>query len=176
MKKAILVSLIFIFAVTGQAFANDVAKIGVIDFQMIIQKSSAGKIIQKKLKAKKQELVDRINAERKALNTFLKNLESEKLVLTQEQLIAKERTRRIKINDLKDLQERASRELKMLETKLLDEAQKEVTAIVGELGKKEGFLLVLEKNTSSVIYRPDHVDITDRVIKLYNLKIANKKN
>ncbi len=177
MKKTIgVLSGIILFSVlVSQSFAADVAKIGVINFQKIMAQSSAGKMVQKQLSDKKKTLIDKINSQRTQLNDFFKSLEREKLVLNQEQLSAKERTKRIKINDLKKMQEDSSKELKKLEFDLISKVQKKVFIIAQKIGKSQGFLLILEKNTSGVIYHPDHIDITDKVIKTYNIDMAKIK-
>ncbi len=56
-KQAILITaLIFIFGITMSAFGADVAKIGILDFQKILNESSAGKIVQKQLRTKLKEI------------------------------------------------------------------------------------------------------------------------
>lgn len=169
--SCVILSLVFI----SQTFAADVAKIGVIDFKEIIQQSAAGKMVSKQLGDKQKELVDKINAERTQFNEFSKNFEREKLVLSEEQIREKERTGRIKYNDLKKLQEDSTNELKKLEFELITKIQQKVTEISSEIGKTQGFLLILEKSSSGVIYSPDHIDITDKVIKAYNLEMAKIK-
>jgi len=53
--------------------------------------------------------------------------------------------------------------------------QKAVFEIANKMGKEEGYLLVLEKKTAGIIYHPDQIDITDQVIKKYNLKVSKAK-
>lgn len=177
MKKTIglLSGIILIFVLVGQTFAADVAKIGIINFQKIVAQSSAGKIAQKQLKNEQKKLIDKINSERTQLNEFFKSLEREKLVLSQEQLSAKEREKRIKINDLKKMQEDSSKRLKKLEYDLFSKIQKKVFEIAQKIGKEQGFLLILEKKQAGVIYHPDNIDITDRIIKTFNIDMAKIK-
>ncbi|MGA2192870.1 MAG: OmpH family outer membrane protein [Nitrospirota bacterium] len=42
----------------------------------------------------------------------------------------------------------------------------EVQAVIGKFGKEEGYTLILER--SVVLYAPEAVDVTDRVIKAYD--------
>jgi outer membrane protein len=101
-----------------------------------------------------------------------KRLEREAMVMNKEKRVEKERELRIKINDFKALQKNYTREFKEMEAKLVRKIRKSVYELVGELGKKEGFLLILEKHESGVVFMPDTVDITDQVIKLYNESLA----
>ena len=46
--------------------------------------------------------------------------------------------------------------------------QKEVVELVQEIGKKEGYTLIVEKRTGGVVYAQPSTDITDSVIEAYN--------
>ena len=46
--------------------------------------------------------------------------------------------------------------------------QKAVMDIVQKIGKKEGFLLIIEKKTAGVMYNPESIDITEKIITEYN--------
>jgi outer membrane protein len=50
--------------------------------------------------------------------------------------------------------------------------QKAVFDIANELGKREKYTLIIEKKNAGVIYAPDQIDITDRVINKYNAVTA----
>ena len=55
---------------------------------------------------------------------------------------------------------------------LVNELRKDVFTLVEEIGKKEGYLLII--NNFSVIYSPGSIDITDKLIKQMNDKYAKK--
>ena len=44
--------------------------------------------------------------------------------------------------------------------------------IVNEIGKKEGFLLIIER--APIVYSPKAIDITDRIVKEYNTLFAKE--
>lgn len=177
MKKVIgLFSvLVLIFGLSFPIYAADVAKIGVIDFQKILDESSAGKIVKKEITDKGGEFQKKLQAEKDQLDEMSKAFEREKLVLSKEKINEKQRDFRIRVNDLKKMQDDFAKEFKRMELTLLNKTQKDVIEIANEIGKAEGYLLILEKKTSGVIYRPDHIDITDQVIKKYNQQVAKAK-
>ncbi|MCG8633339.1 MAG: OmpH family outer membrane protein [Desulfobacterales bacterium] len=86
MKKGLITLTILIAAAlfSTQAIAADVAKIGVIHFEKILNGSSAGKVTQKQLKEKWTELQKKIDAEKKAIQEMNLALERESLVLSPE--------------------------------------------------------------------------------------------
>ena len=171
MKKSILtLSVFIILGIVSQGFCADVAKIGVIDFEKILKESSAGKITQKLITEKGSEFQKKLTAEKAQLDEMKKSFERESLVLSPEKQQENQREFRIRVNDFKKMQETFSREFKQLEIKHLNQMQKDVFEIANVMGKKEGYLLILEKKTAGIIYHPAQINITDKVIKEYNLK------
>jgi outer membrane protein len=42
------------------------------------------------------------------------------------------------------------------------------------MGKKEGFLLIIEKREAGVMYSPNTIDLTDQLIQKYNAEFVQK--
>ena len=80
----------------------------------------------------------------------------------------KEREQRIKVNDFKTLQKKYRAQLQKRQVQLMQQLQSTVTTITREIGKKEGYLLIMDKR--GVIYAPSSVDLTDKVIQRLNKK------
>jgi outer membrane protein len=53
---------------------------------------------------------------------------------------------------------------------LMTKIQKDLLGLAEEMGKKEGFLLILDRKAA--IYYPTSVDVTDQLIEKYNAKFA----
>lgn len=175
--KRILITIITLAFITGFApgvFAADVAKIGVIDFEKIIKESSSGKLIQKELQKKGDEFQGKLKKEKDSLDAISKAFEREALVLSPEKQREKEREFRIRVNDFKKMQGDYTQELRQIEIEKINQMQKDVFQIADDLGKKEGFLLIIERKTAGVIYMPATVDITSQIITKYNAKVAAK--
>jgi outer membrane protein len=174
MKRAIVIlsMILFFFGGVPGGFCADIAKIGVIDFQKILKDSSAGKITQKQISTKGAELQKKLQSEKNQLDELKKAFEREALVLSPEKQNEKQREFRIRVNDFKKMQDDFAKEFKGLELRLLNSIQKEVFAIAGEIGKEQGYLLILEKKTAGILYHPSQLDITDQLIKRYNLKMS----
>ena len=174
MKKPliILAATLFFIGVVPFAFSADVAKIGIIDFQKILTESSAGKMTQKKIEDKGNDFKKKLKTEKEQLDELRKAFEREALVLSPEKQKEKQRDFRIRVNDFKKMQEEFAKEFKQLEINLINKIQKEVIEIANKMGKDEGFLLILERKTAGVLFHPEQIDITDQIIKKYNLQIA----
>ncbi len=177
MKKSIIVPAVLIIAAmfTCSAFAADAAKIGVVSFEKIIKESSAGKVMQKDLKAKLDELQAKLQAEEKRVKDMSAALEREALVLSAEKKLERQRELRDNADDLKKMNADYTQEMKILQNKRMNQIQKDVFDIANKVGKAQGYLLIFEKKVAGVIYAADKVDITDEVIKEYNSIYAKKK-
>lgn len=177
MKKNILFPavLIIVAMFTSSVFAADGTKIGVVSFEKILQESSAGKMMQKDLKTKLDQLQGKLQAEEKKVKDLSAALEREALVLSAEKKIERQRELRDKADDLKKMNADYTQEMKMLQNKRMNEIQKDVFDITNKLGKTQGYIVIVEKKIAGVIYASDKVDITDEVIKEYNSIYAKKK-
>jgi outer membrane protein len=169
----IFVSCLFFFlAVSSEA--ADVAKIGVVDFQKIIQNSSAGKAAQAKINEKGKKMEETLKAKGAEIEEMKKKFDRESLIMSKEVREEKEREFRIKVNDFKSLEEKYKTELNETNSKLVLKIQKDIIKIARDIGKKEGYLLIVEKKTAGVLYSPKSIEITDKIIKIYNDQIAKE--
>lgn len=174
MKKIVfsLTVLCFSFMCLPAAFSADAVKIGVFDFQKTLTESTTGKNTQKQLTDKGNEFQAKLKTEKDKLDEMNKAYEREKLVLSPEKQNEKEKEFRNKVNDFKKMQEDFAKEFKQLEITSLNKIQEDVMVIINEIGKNDGYTVVLEKKAGGVLYSLDKLDITDQVIKKYNSKAA----
>ena len=156
----------------GFADAADVAKIGVVDLQRIMETSDPGKYAQTEIKKQKDKMEQGLKSKGAEIEELRKLFERESMVMSKEKREEKEREGRIKLNDFKSLQKRYRSQLQILEKRLVGQLRDEVFALVDEIGKKEGYLLII--NNFSVLYSPNSIDITDQLIKKMNDSYAKK--
>jgi outer membrane protein len=157
------------------AFGADVAKIGVVTFQEILEKSDAGKAAQAQIKAAGKKMEDDLKAKGQEIEELQKKMEREALVMSKEMREENERRGRIMVGDFKAMQQKYKSDFQELEARLVKQMETDVFRIVGDIGKKEGYLLIVEKVEAGVVYVPTTIDITARVIQQYNAEYARKK-
>jgi outer membrane protein len=165
--------LMCLFLSSATVFGADAAKIGVVDFQRILETSNAGKAAQEKINLHGKEMEAELQKRGAEINETKAKLEREALVMTKEIREEKERQLRISINDLKVMQQKYIGEFKAREARLIQGIQKEVFKLVEKIGKTEGYLLIVERR--GVLYFPDAIDLSDRLIQLYNAEYAKAK-
>ena len=148
------------------AAAQDRIKIGFIDVQRAISESQAGK----RAKDRFQAQIKKAEADMLREKQEVERLKNE---LDKKGPLMKEEERR---NLEADLQKRYvnyqrnagdyQQELRQKETEMMSDILKELEQIVNEVGKAEKFTLILER--SQILYSDQGIDITNRVIEVYN--------
>jgi len=171
-KWTLSVIVVNCMIMAGAAMAADVAKIGVIDLQRVLETSNPGKAAQAEIKQQKEKMETDLKEKGAEIEQIRQRLEREAMVMNKEAREEKEREARIMLNDFKSLQKRYRSELQDLEKKLVNQLQTEVFSIVEELGKKEGYLLIISK--IGVLYSPSTIEITDKLIQQLNQRHAKK--
>ena len=156
----------------GSVNAADVAKIGVANLQRVLETSNQGKSAEKEIKKQKDQMELELKQKGGEIEELRKQLERESMVMSKEKREEKEREIRIKLNDFKSLQQRYRTQLQALEKKLVNALLKEVSSLVEEIGKKEGYLIII--NNTGVLYSPNSINITDQLIKQLNARYAKK--
>lgn len=160
------VVMIIILFIISNLHAADVAKIGVVDLQKVLEASSAGKKAMQNIKKEHGEMTKELKKMRNEIEELSKRLEAEAMVMSKEKREEKQREGRIKLNDFKVKEKQFRANLKRQEKKLLSHIHKDVAKLISEMGKKQGYLMIINK--FSVLYSPTANDITDQIIKKYN--------
>jgi outer membrane protein len=144
------------------------SKIAVIDVQRVVTESDPGKEVMQKLRvlsdAKAQEgqnlqqgmatLQDQFNKQRFTVS------EQRQAEMSKEIEDAQIEIRRFQDDAQRELQEAQRRELGGLEERILP--------IIDQVGQAEGYTLIFNKFQSGLVYADEAVDITDRVIQMFN--------
>lgn len=164
----VLVALAGILMVSLPAWAADVAKIGIIDFQKVLTESEAGKAVQGKIQEKGREMEKNLRVLGQEIETLSEQMTREAMVMSKEKREEKQRELEIKKYDFQSLQKKYQMEFRELESIEVEKLQKEIFALAEKIGKKEGYLLILEK--TAAIYYPTSIDMTDGLIEEYNKK------
>ena len=162
----------FSFYWPGFASAADVAKIAILNMQRVLSTSEPGKAAQAEIKKQRDKMLQDLKAKGAEIDALGKQFERESMVMSKEKREEKEREYRIRINDFKSLEKRYNSESQDLQKRLLNEIVKDVYALVEEIGKNEGYLLIIR--SESVMYSPTSIDITDALIKQMNDSFAKK--
>ncbi len=165
MKKIIGLLLISLVLNAGNVMAA-AQKIGVVNIPKVLNLSKAGKAAQEKMnekvKAYQPALTEQEEQLKKLEEDFKKQApllseeaKKEKYIHAQEQFVKYQQAREQVEKDLGKMKNEAERQM-----------GPQVVEIIRKIAKEEGFTAILEG--SSVIYADETIDITDRVIELFD--------
>ena len=169
--KAIVLLALAAIVTWGTAAKDDQPiKIGVVDIDQAISSTDEGKAAreefarkQREAEAKMQPLVDRY----KALEEEMK---AKKFVLSDEALFQKQL-------DLVEMRNQIQSKYKEIEGQMqVDQKRLEgpliakLSGIIEEIGKEQGFTLILRRGAPGFLYTREALDVTDLVIAKYNQK------
>ncbi len=158
----------------GRAIGADAPKIAVVNLQTVLETSVAGKAAQNELKTQKDKLEADLKQKGNELQELEKRLQREAMVMSKETREDKERELRIKASDFQAMQKKYRSDLQDLERRLMGQLQKDISDLVGEIGKKEGYQLIV--SNIGVLYSQPAMDITNRLIQDLNAKSGKKSS
>ena len=147
-------------------------RIGCVDMQRALNESETGKKAKAVMESEYQKFQSEIAQRRKELQDFQENLQRQGLMLSQQAKKEKEKEYQNKLKEFKRWGEDRQAELKQKEMELTKATLKGLAATVKKLGEEEKFTLILEKNEAILLYASKAVDLTDRVIQIFNSSTA----
>ena len=168
----ILWGVLLFSAFAAVARAADI-KIGFVDMQRALNECDAGKEAKGVMKTEYQKFQEEIAQRRKDLQALNETLQSQGLMLSEKGRKEKEREYQNKLKEFKRWGEDRQGELKRKEVEITNATLKGLAALVKKLGEEENFTFILEKNEAIILYGSKALDITDRVIQIFNS--TNKK-
>ncbi|MBN2720121.1 MAG: OmpH family outer membrane protein [Proteobacteria bacterium] len=148
-------------------------KVGVVDLQKALNATSEGIAAKERLREKhegKQGQVEAMKAELDTLEEKIKSpVVSEKALADLKEEYSRKRTQLLQF--VASAKEEEERENQQLSSRILEG----LVEIAQGIAKEEEFTLILEKSGSGVIYFEEGMDLTDRVIKIYNERFQGEK-
>jgi outer membrane protein len=150
----------------------EVPKFAVIDVNVLVQDSAAGKEAMARLKkaqdekiAQRKKLTDEAEALQKQLETQRATLADAKVAELQKQL----EDRGIA---LKRFDDDAQQQLQEAQKKELDGLEKQIMPIIQEVGREMKLQMIFNKFQSGLVYADEANDITDMVLRRFNTKVT----
>lgn len=164
-KKLSLIALITIWS--GSAVAQDL-KIGLVDFQEALNQVEEGKRAKAQLKAQFEAKQKALTDKQNALKSLKDQLETQRAALSGEAMKAKEAEYRDKFLDLQKTLGEARNEMATKEAEMTQTIVQKMRGTVSNVGQKEGFNLIFETSGDAILYAPQAVNLTSKVVQAYN--------
>ncbi len=164
MSKAILVLCFLLISIP--AWGQEKVKIGFVDIQKAITESQAGKRAKERFQAQVKKVESDLMKEKQEVERMKSDFDKKGALLKEEEKVNLEKELQRKALGYQRSMQDSQEELRQKENEMTGAILQDLQKIVVEIGKKEKFTLILER--SQVLYSDQGVDITPKVIELYN--------
>jgi len=141
-------------------------KIGFIDVQRAISESQAGKRAKDRFQAQVKKAEADLLKEKQELERLKSELDKKGPLLKEDERRNLEGDLQRRYVNYQRTMTDQQQELRQREGEMTGDILKELEKIVNEVGKAEKFTLILER--SQILYSDQAIDITTKVIDLYN--------
>ncbi|MCD6320094.1 MAG: OmpH family outer membrane protein [Candidatus Desulfofervidaceae bacterium] len=177
MKKMVILGSLccWLFLLMAVPLQAGEMKIAIVDLQKALNLCEAGKAAKAKLTKKFEKFKKDLDTRQKELEDLKKELEKQSLMLSLEAKRDKEKEYERKLRDFKDTYQDYKEEMKRAEYEAIQPILQDLHRVTEKIRKKEGYLLVFEKNSAGIVCYENKIDITNKVVQLYNKEWKNKQ-
>lgn len=164
----------FIIILFSMGYAQQTTKIGVVNAQEVLEKSTEGKRVIAQLEdknMKNQNDIAKLDDEIRNLQT---KLNTQRLTLTQEAMMNLNSDIERKQTQRKRFAEDSVREMNELSARLFQKVQNELIPIIQQVGKDMNLDVIFDLSQSGTLYFNPTINLTEEVIKRYDASKAAK--
>ncbi|MCH2172376.1 OmpH family outer membrane protein [Myxococcota bacterium] len=168
--KALVYLAAVALLVWGTAAQDEPIKIGVVDVEQAISSTDEGKAAREEFARKQREAEAKLQPMIERYKSLEADIKAKKFVLSEDALFQKQL-------DLAEMQNQIENKMKELEGQMqVDQKRLEgplvakLSEIVGDVGKSNGFSIIIRRGTPGILYTREALDITDLIIERYNQK------
>ncbi len=151
------------------AFAAEI-KIGFVDMQKAIQSTEAGKKAKSDLEKDFNDKKKELQAKEKDLKKMSEDLEKKGMVLSDEVRQKKQMEFQEELAKYRELLAKSQMSIQEKEKGLTQPILERMKKIMGDIGEKEGYTVILEKNENAVMWAPKNIDLTEKIVAEFNKK------
>jgi len=167
-RLAILCAAAMIFVPLLARAQTPPVKIGYVDLQRVMIESEKGKEAKKSLGDELEKLKKNLTQKQDELQKMKDSLDKQGAMITPEARAEKEKQYQTKLKDYQRIANDYQTELQQKDQEFTQKILKELEEIIKGMGESEKYTLILEKSQAGIIFAPTTIDVTDRVIALYN--------
>jgi outer membrane protein len=153
-------------------------RVGFVDIQRVLARSSAGVAAREQLEKEKAAMQRQVDAQRGDIEKLRDELEKKGQLLSVDARKEKQEQLERKVRDARRLVDDLQGTLQKKEEALLAKVLQDVSGLIQKVSKDRGYGLVLERQRSSILYATPESDLTDDVLRAYDdetKKAAGKK-
>ena len=167
-RLGVVMGILLLGGWIGSGWAVDY-KIGCIDIQRAVNECNAGKDAKKAI-AKEVEKFQHLIADRqKELQGMKESLDKQSPMLNPDARATKEKEYQTKLRDFQRWGEDSQNEVNQKRVEMERNISTGLQKVIQKIGADDGYTLIFEKNENIVLFASKTIDITDRVIKIFDV-------
>ncbi|OGW22347.1 MAG: hypothetical protein A2X55_01005 [Nitrospirae bacterium GWB2_47_37] len=143
-------------------------KIGVFDVQKIMKESKAVEGYRNQMLQEAESKKKILSGKQESARQIEERLKKEAQTLSSTERKSLEEKLTTEIKELRRMNEDIEADLKKRDSELTRKAFMEIGEIVKKIAEKEGYTIVFEKNAAGIAHLKSSVDITSKVINMYD--------
>ena len=174
-SKVPAIVLAYVLGVAGSSIAQDKPlKIAIINIQVAIAQSSDGQEAAKGLQTRFAPKRAELEKQQREINDLQTQLRNQEKTLNDEARTRLLRTVDDKTRIFNRTNEDATAEFQQAEQDAINEIGRKMMAVISDHAQKNGFSVVLDVSSpqTPVLYAETEIDITPKVVELYNQAVA----
>jgi outer membrane protein len=144
------------------------AKFAFVDLQRALNETEDGRRAKAELKQLFDERQADLDQRAKEFKAKLEELDKQKEVLTPEAYQAKNAELQKALIELQNTYARYQRELAEKELELTKTIFEKMEQILRRIGQTDGYEMIFDKSEAGLVWAPDHLNLTDKLIQMYN--------
>lgn len=163
--KKVSVVLLTLLVLALPAFAQ---KIGYVDLQRALNNSAAGAAAKQLMSEQVKQYEAEFTQKQDEVMRMKTDLEKQAALLSDTARAEREREYQKRVTDLQRFQKDIQEELQIKDSEYTSRIINELFDVLQQIGKEQGYAMVIEKNEGAVIFADPSVDLTDDLIKAYD--------
>lgn len=157
----LLLALVFILSPLGLVAAD--FKVGVVDSNDILGKSTEGKKVQDTLKRKSEELGKSLQKQEQEIGKSMEDFRKQSAVMKEEAKKQRQEELSKRATEFQRKVADADKQMGILEQKEMEPLLKKLEQAVNDVAKENKIDIVLDRRRSGLLYMAPALDITDKV-------------
>jgi outer membrane protein len=170
MTRGVLRAAVALTVLAAAAPAWAEFKIGIVDLQRALNESSAGKKAKEQFKVEFDKMQGSLKGEKDRLDRMKDDLEKQSVVLKEDERKNKAEEFERRRRDLRRKLEDSDAELRKKDQELTGDILKDLAEVIQQIGERDGYTVILENSSSSVLYGSKSIDMTDEVIRSFDAR------
>lgn len=170
MRRVVLAIGLIAVLMNMPAIAADEVKIGFVNVQKVIFASKAGQKLKKEIDSLVSKKKGELKKQEKVIQDMKKKFEKEQLTLSKSQKEKKQKAFQEKVIAFRKAAAESQKEVQKKQDEFTRKALPEITNIVNDIAKKDKYTTILDMMRSGMIYTDDNTDLTERVLKQFNIR------